>query len=435
MSKAITGRTLFPEGVQWAERSSPATRPSAWDDYWYGNQGYSSKTGIDVTEDLALTYAAVWACVRVISEDIASLPLHVYRRVDKIKERAPDHPLYPLLHDQPNDEMTAMQFREAMQAHLLLWGNCYAMIQCNLRGEPMALWPLHPGRMEVERDKSEQLIYKYTKVGAGEPDYFSKDEILHIAGLGFNGLIGYSIIKYQCEAIGLGLSNQELQSSSNKSGSRLQLWFTHPAVKAPNKEGREQFVADLRKEYGGNTGNAIGVGWEGMKAEKISQTMQEAQLAERLQMNIADICRIFRVPPHKIMDLLRSTNNNIEHQGIEYVVDCIRPWAVRWEQQINMKLLGGSREYYVEHSLDGLMRGDILSRYQAYNIAIISKILNPNECRGYENLNPYEGGDVYANPNIDKASLPDKSVDEPITDDEKERAALAIRQIRLIKGA
>jgi HK97 family phage portal protein len=423
--------------TKWEIRSTPAVRPDEWDDFWYQKQGISSKTGIDVTEDLALTFAAVWACVRVISEDIASMPLHVYHRQGKSKEKAPDHPLYRILHDYPNPEMTAMQFREALQAHLLLWGNSYSQIQRNLRGEIKALWPLHPGEITPKRDDNKELYYEYNTAD-GEKIVFGNDEIFHIAGLGFNGVTGYSVIKYQCEAIGLGLSNQELQATSNKSGSRLQLWFTHPAPKAPDPNGRKLFVADLRKEYGGSNGNAIGVGWEGMKAEKISQTMEEAQLVERLDMSIADICRVFRVPPHKIMDLKRSTNNNIEHQGIEYVVDCIRPWAVRWEQQINMKLLDGSSEYYAEHNLDGLMRGDIQTRYAAYALAIQNGIFSVNEIREKENVNPIDGGDVHLQPlnmgKLGEFSEP-KAVEAPITDDEKEQAARALRQLRIIKGA
>jgi HK97 family phage portal protein len=234
-------------------RSTKQSRPDPWNDFWYANQSQKSMTGIDVNEDNALTFAAVWACVKVISEDIASLPLHVYKRIGKSKERAQDHPVYALLHDQPNPEMTAMQFREALQAHILLWGNAYAQIQRNLRGAPLALWPLHPGRMQVKRNEDAGLYYEY-RLTKGDPILFAPDDILHIAGLGFNGLTGYSVIQYQKEAIALGISAQQYQATSYKNGGRLQLAFVHPSPKAPSEEGRKQFRKNLGKNMADRTG-------------------------------------------------------------------------------------------------------------------------------------------------------------------------------------
>jgi HK97 family phage portal protein len=369
-----------------------------WNDgWWYGNAHYESKTGLDIDPDNSLICSAVWACVKVISEDLASLPLHLYRRTEEGKERATDNPLYRLLHDAPNPEMTAMSFREALQAHVLLWGNAYAEIQRDLRGRPMAMWPLNPGNMEVERDESNSLIYVY-RLDDGTKKVFQARDIFHIPGLGYNGLIGYSVIKYQCEAIALGISAQQYQATSNKNGSRLQLAFIHPAPKAPNPEGRKQFAADLRKEFGGQGGNAIGVFWEGMKPEPISMSFEDAQFVERAKMNVVDICRIFRVPPHKIMDLERATFSNIEQQSISYVIDAIRPWAVRWEQTINNKLVA-SNDYFAEHLIDALMRGDLKSRYDAYAIGRQWGWLSINDIRGLENMNPIsDGGDVYLSP-------------------------------------
>jgi HK97 family phage portal protein len=413
--------------------SEKRPRPDDWSDFWYGNQGISSKSGQDITEDTALTYSAVWACVKVISEDLASLPLHVYVRNGKRKERAPEHPVYSLLHDQPNPEMTAMQFREALQAHLLLWGNAYAQIQRNLRGQPRYLWPLHPGQMTLKRTESNELFYEYRLQG-GEINIFQPDEILHIAGLGFNGLQGYSVIRYQCEAIALGLSAQDRQATDNKNGSRLQLAFVHPAPKAPNEEGRKAFREAIRKEYSGANGQSIGVFWEGMKPEKIGMSLEDAQFIERLKLGVLDICRIFRVPPHKIMDLERATFSNIEQQSISYVIDAVRPWAVRWEQSINNKLLDAP--YFCEHLIDALMRGDISSRYAAYAVGRQWGWLSINDIRGLENMNPIEkGGDIYLSPmNMVPAEQVGQIPEEaPVTEEEKEEAARAIRQLRLIR--
>ncbi len=429
-------------------RSERRPSPDPWSDgWWYGNAGYDSKTGLDVNQDNALTFAAVWACVKVISEDLASLPLFIYKRGSNSKEKQPDHPLYWLLHNAPNDEMTAMQFRECLQAHLLLWGNAYAEIQRNLRGQPVALWPLNPGRMTVTRP-AKDLVYEYRVTDTGERRLFAKEDIFHVAGLGFNGLIGYSPISYHREAVAIGLAAQEFQASNFKNGNRLQVVFTHPAPKAPNKEGRDEFAKEIRKEYGGRKGNAIGVLWEGMKPEKIGMTMEDAQFIESRKFNRTEICAIYRVPPHKIMDLERATFSNIEQQSISYVIDAIRPWAVRWEQAINQRLLAGSGLFFAEHSMEGLLRGDIASRYAAYAVGRQWGWLSVNDIRGLENMNPVEGGDMRLQPlNMAPlgslpapatASPPDltqgRSADDPITDEEKEQAAMIIKRLRLIKG-
>lgn len=418
-------------------RSTKKPRPEDWDDFWYSKQPYDNSTGIDVNEDVALTYSAVWACVKVISEDLASLPLFLYRRNGKSKERYEDHPLYYLLHDAPNPEMSALSFRESMQAHLLTWGNAYAEIQRNMRGQPMAMWPLNPGQMEVIRP-AQELVYKYTIPGES-PRYFSKQDVFHVAGMGYNGIIGYSPIGYQREAIGVGLAAQEWQGSNLKNGGRLQLAFVHPAERAPNQEGRDAFAKKIREEYGGRKGQSIAVLWEGMKPEKIGMTMEDAQFIESRKFNRSEICAIYRVPPHKIMDLERATFSNIEEQSISYVIDAIRPWAVRWEQAINQQLLNGSGMFFAEHSIDALLRGDIGSRYNAYAIGRQWGWLSVNDIRSLENMNPVAEGDGYMQPMnmIELGAKPEPepvAQDSPITDEEKEQAARALRRLRLIRG-
>ena len=382
--------------MEYVKRATGRPRPDAWDDFWYSRQGFESKTGLDINEDNALTYSAVYACVKVISEDLASLPLHVYRRSGDSKDRAYDHPLYYLLHDAPNDEMSAMQFRECLQAHTLTWGNAYAEIIRDLRGMPKALWPLNPAKMTVIRPETE-LIYEY-QIENGEKKRFSAYDILHIAGLGYNGLIGYSPVGYQREAIACGISAQDWASSNFKNGGRLQLAFIHPSPKAPNKEGRDHFKDEIRKEYGGRGGQSIGVLWEGMKPEKIGMTMEDAQFLESRKFTRTEICGMYRVPAHKIGDLERATFSNIEQQALEYVVDAIRPWAVRWEQAINQRLLGGSGKFFVEHNMDGLLRGDIASRYAAYAVGRQWGWLSVNDIRERENMNPVDGGDMRLQP-------------------------------------
>jgi HK97 family phage portal protein len=431
--KPLAGRTLFPYGIPTEERSAEKIpRPNDWDDFWYSKQPYENSTGIEVNEDNALTYFALWACRKVISEDIGSIPLFIYRRDGKKKEKAVDHPAYKLLHDAPNDEMTAMQFREALQGHILTHGNAYAQIIWSYGMEPLALWPLDPSRMEVDR-AGDRLTYKYRKSGSGEERIFDKEEILHIAGLGYNGLVGFNPIKYNAETIGTGLAEQRMQAETFRDGARLSLVFVHPAPKAPNPDERERFKDKLRKEYGGHGGNRIGVTWEGMKPEKIGMTMEDAQFIESRKMTWLQVCAIHRVPPHKVMHLYQATYSNIEHQGIDYVIDSIRPWSVRWEQAINRQLLMGSEEYYAEHLLDGLMRGDTPTRYAAYAVARQWGWLNVDEIREKENLAPLPNGEgqVYLSPmNMIPA---DQIGDAPVTEEEKKRAAIVLRHLKAVK--
>lgn len=428
--------------TKWEIRKEQRPRPEPWDDFWYQRQPYESLTGIDVNEDNALTYAAVWACVKVISEDLASLPLHIYRRDGSSKERASDHPLYYLLHDAPNPEMTKMQFVEALQGHLLTFGNAYAEIVRNLRGEILGLWPLNPARMTVTRPEKE-IVYEYREE-TGKKVIFSRDDILHVAGLGFNGLIGYSPVGYMRETIACGMAAQEWQATNYKEGGALQLVFVHPGgsvanTAAPNAEGRNRIREELRKEYGGRRGHRIGATFEGMKPEKLSMTMEDAQFLESRKFTRSEISGMFRVPAHKIGDLERATFSNIEQQALEYVTDAIRPWCTRWEQAINQRLLNGSGRFFAEHNMEGLLRGDIASRYSAYAVGRNWGWLSVNDIRERENMNPVEGGDVRLQPlnMTELGSMPEAPpADEnaPVTDEEKEQAVRMIRKLRLIRS-
>jgi HK97 family phage portal protein len=380
-------------------RTKRIPRPSPDSDFWFEHTPYGTSSGVDVTEDSAMRSATVWSCVKVISEDMASMPLIVYRREGKSKERAVEHPLYQLLHDRPNPEMTSMQWRECQQLSLLLWGNAYSEIQRNLAGEPMALWPLDPSKMTVDRDKAtNELVYKYA-ISEGGTRTFSKEEILHIAGLSYNGLIGLGVIAFQRESIGTCIAGSQYQGSAMANSGMSTVCLSHPAPKAPSPEGRKAFREELQKTYAGpsNAGKWI-VLWEGMKAESISLSPADMQFIDSRKYTQIDICGIYRIPPHKIGILDRATFSNIEQQSISYVVDCLRPWCIRWEQQINMKLLGKTEEYYVEHLVDGMLRGDLPSRYAAYATGRQWGWLSVNDVRSIENMNPVPNGDEYIVP-------------------------------------
>lgn len=414
------------------ERAEKRPRPNDWDDFWYEMQGMGTLSGLDVNEETAMRFATFWACVKIISEDLASIPLFTYRRKERGREKADDLRIYHLLHSTPNPEMSAMQFRETMQSHLLRWGNAYAQIDRNLIGEIKYLWPLNPATMEVTRPGKE-LIYKYTPTGTSKAEYLPRREVFHIGGLGFNGLTGYSVVGYHREAVATGLAGQAYQATAYKSGNRLQVAFVHPAPKAPDKEQRDAWRKHIREEYAGIKGQGIGLFWENMKPEKVGMTNEDAQYIEGRKFSRNEICAIFRVPPHLVMDLERSTFSNIEHQGIEYVTHTLRPWAVRWEQAINQQLLDSSFRFYSQHSMNALLRGDTKSRYDAYAVGRQWGWLSRNDIRELEDMNPIEGGDDYLTP-MNMEVLGEEKPQPEADEETLLKAASIIRKLHLIRG-
>ena len=362
----------------------------------------SSASGKSVTATTAIQMSTVYACVRVIAETIASLPLHVYQNQGEGSVKAPEHPLYRILHDEPNTEMTSFILREVMLTHLLIYGNAYCQILRNGRGHILGLYPLLPDQMQVDRDDSGKLIYDYTtresKVVRLRPE-----DVLHIPGLGFDGVMGYSPIALEKNAIGLGLAAEEYGSKFFSNGARPSGILTHPnTVKDP-----AALRASWNAAYGGS-GNAsrVAVLEEGMSFVPLSLPNNEAQFLETRKFQVSEICRIFRVPPHMIGDLDRATFSNIESQNISFAVHTIRPWLVRIEQAINRALFPdnektggtGGRRFYVQFNLDGLMRGDYKSRMEGYAIARQNGWMSTNDIRELENLNPVseqEGGNAY----------------------------------------
>lgn len=357
-------------------------------------------TGVNVTETSALRVTAVYACVRVLAETVATLPLVVYRRQKpRGKLRDPSHPLYTVLHDQANTEMTAMQLRETMMAHVLLWGNAYASIERDGAGNVVGLWPLLPDRTYVVRDdKTGKLVY-ITTLPNGEQVLLPWDQVLHIPGLSYNGIVGYSPIQCAREAIGLALAAEEFGARFFGNGARPGGVLEHPATLSD--EAYKRLRSSWESMHRGlNNAQRLAILEEGMQYKPLTIPPEDAQFLETRKFQVTEICRLFRVPPHLVGDLERATFSNIEHQSIEFVVHTIRPWLVRWEQAINMKLLTPleRRRFFVEHIVDGLLRGDIASRYNAYAIARQNGWMSANDIRELENMNPIPGGDVYLVP-------------------------------------
>ena len=363
-----------------------------------------SSAGKNVNERSAMQMTAVYACVRILSEAIAGLPLHMYRYKDEGgKEKAIDHTLYHLLHDEPNPEMTSFVFRETLMTHLLLWGNAYAQIIRNGKGEVIALYPLMPNRMEVNRDSNGMLYYVYQKTSDDAPTLegssviLSPSEVLHVPGLGFDGLVGYSPIAMAKNAIGLSMAAEEYGAKFYANGAAPSGVLEHPGVLKDPAKVRDSWNA----AFGGSSNShKVAVLEEGLKYTPISISPNEAQFLETRKFQIDEIARIFRVPPHMVGDLEKSSFSNIEQQSLEFVKYTLDPWVVRWEQSLSRALLSETekKNYFFKFNLEGLLRGDYQSRMQGYSIGIQNGFMCPNDVRELENLDliPDElGGNKY----------------------------------------
>lgn len=358
--------------------------------------GEPTASGVSISPQGSLKLAAVWACVRVISEDIASLPLFTYRRLDRGKEKATTHRLYRLLHDAPNPYMTAMQFRETLQGHVLLWGNAYANIERDGDGWPVALWPLRPDQMDTPIiSEAGTLLYTYHMPG-GEPRALTQSDVFHLRGLSPDGLVGYSPISLHRQALSLALATMEFGNrffgNDSRPGGVLQ-------VKTKiSKEAADRMKASWEAAHQGlQKAHRVAVLEEGVEWKQVGIPPEDAQFLQTREFQLQETARIFRLNPHKLGDLSRATYSNIEELAIDHVTGTLRPWLVRWEQQINKDLVMPRERgrIYVEHLMDALLRGKTLERFQAYQLGIQNGIYSPNETRDFENMNPFAGGDLH----------------------------------------
>ena len=363
-------------------------------------------SGERVDEKSAMQIATVYACVRLLAETVAGLPLHLYRFTDDSeteKVRARDHPLYRLLYRQPNPEMTSFSFRETMMVQLLLWGNAYAQIIRDGKNNILSLYPLMPDSVEVDRDEKGRIYYIYHAYSDEVPGninkdiYFRYDEIFHVPGLGFNGLVGFSPIAMMKNSLGTTLAVEKYGSAFFKNGAQPSGVLEHPGVLKDPSKIRENWT----QVYGGaNNAHKIAVLEEGMQYKPISLPPEDSQFLSARQFGVEEICRIFRVPPHMVQDLEHATFSNIEHQSIDFVVHTLTPWMVRFEQAIVKDLLLPEEQdtYFPKFNVDGLLRGDYQSRMQGYATGISNGFLSPNDIHRLENMDliPAEkGGDDY----------------------------------------
>lgn len=381
---------------------TPLSNPDSWLFPAFGASPTSS--GVNINERTALQISAVFACVRVIAESIGSLPLHVYQRKDpRGREKALTRREYTLLHDAPNNRMTACVFREVMTAHVLLYGNAYALIELDGSAKTKALWPLSPSSVRVELAADRSLRYVVRDGVTNKDESYTYEEIVHIPGLSFDGVSGLSPVVLHREGIGLA---QALESfGAEYFGNGIAVSGILQAKKNLSLPAQERLKAQLTNEHTGRgRRHKFIVTEEDMDFKPTSVQANNAQFIESRKFQISEIARVFRVPAHLIGDLEKATFSNIEQQSLEFVEYTLRPWLVRWEQELNRKLFPISgftaSEYYVEHNIDGLLRGDFQTRMVGYGTGRQWGWLSVNDIREKEGLNPLkaEDGDQYLVP-------------------------------------
>ncbi|HEM5078184.1 TPA: phage portal protein [Streptococcus suis] len=361
-------------------------------------------SGENVDEFKAMQTTAVYACVRILAEAVASLPIHVYERTSTGKEKKVEHPLYFLLHDEPNPEMSSFVFRETLMIHLLIWGNAYVQIIRDRSGQVISLYPLLPDKMSVHRDESGKLYYKYKRQSEENPNFKEKgdailraEDVLHVPGLGFDGLIGYSPIALAKNAIGMTLATENYGASFFKNGANPGGVLEHPGILKDPKRVRDSWNA----VYNGVTNaHKVAVLEEGMKYTQVGIPPEEAQFLQTRKFQINEIARLYRIPPHMIGDLEKSSFSNIEQQSLEFVKYTLDPWVVRLEQAFKRSLFlpEEKKTYFVKFNVDGLLRGDYQSRMNGYAIGRQNGWLSTNDIRELEDLNllsDEEGGNLY----------------------------------------
>ena len=398
------------------------------EEIYLGNDTY---TGKSVSPNGALKNTAVYACVRVLSESIAGLPLHIYARRNGQKQRANDFYLYSILHDAPNPVMTSFEFREALQTHLLLWGNAYCEIEADGRGRVTALWPLRPDKMEKVEHVGSELFYRYRLPNGATKD-FRQEQIWHLRGMSGDGIHGYSPIQLARQAVALSNAAEEFGGRFFGNDARPGGALSTDGVL--DDESYERIKRSWAATHQGvSNSHRVAILEQGLSWEQIGMPLSDAQFLETRKFQISDIARIYRVPPHMIGDLERATFSNIEHQSLEFVMHSLRPWLVRWEQSIKQKLMlkKERKVYFAEFSVDGLLRGDTKSRYEAYGSGILNGWITRNEVRALENLNPLTGLDEPLTPlnmTTDTGGTTQQTNSKPTKTEQRGRKAAEYRQ-------
>ena len=362
----------------------------------YFDGGGSSLAGVSVTEHTALRNSAVWAAVGLISDDVSSLPLMLYKRLENGgKQKFDTHPLYRLLHDEPNPEMSSMVFRRTMQAHVLIWGNGYAEIERDGVGRPVYLWPLEPERVRHDRDRAGNVIYRVMSASGGEAIIPAAD-MLHLVGRSHDGSVGSSLVQHARESIGLALAAEQFGSTFFGNGATFGGVISFKGPKPPEMSENGYKESLEARHQGVKRAHKLLALYNDAQYKETGVEPNSAQFLETRQFQILEVCRWFKLPPHKLAHLSDATFSNVEQQNVDYFVSAIRPWLVLWEQELTRKLVRPLERSIqaIEHSVEGFLRGDSAARAAFYRALFDLGAITPNEIRAYENMNPLPGGDL-----------------------------------------
>lgn len=361
---------------------------------WFGSA--QTRAGVIISNDSALAIAAVYACITVISEDVAKLPLKVYRKRGNVREERPNHPVALLLR-RPHPLIRPFEWRQAITAHVLGWGNGYTLVHRNGKGEAIQLDPLGPARVTPQM-KDGRLIY-VVKDEVGYRENYTPERIMHLRGLSYDGLVGYNVIQVARESLGLAKAMEDFAANFFGSGANQRGVLEYPNVLG--KEAIERLRDGwLSQSTDPDTRKPL-ILENGMKWSATSVKPEEAQFLESRAFTIPEICRWFRMKPHKIADLSRATFSNIEEENEQYVAETLMPWLIRWEQMIESDLFTDdelSDGYYVKHNVDALLRGNTAARHAAYSAGRQWGYYSVNDIREKEDMNPVDGGDIYLQP-------------------------------------
>lgn len=379
--------------------------------YWIGR----SKSSIVVTQENARQFAAVFACVRVISESLAAMPFQVYRSDGKSRIHESAHPIDWLISTQPNPEMSAFAFWEAMISYALTWGDGYAEIERNAGGIPANLWLIGADRPRLERNSSGNLVY-IVRNEDGSETTIAAENMLHVRGPSSDGLTGMSTVSLARESIGTGLAMDQFAGGFFGNGLHAGGVLKHPGKLSD--QAHAHLKESLKELSGTQKAHAPLILEEGITWERLGLPPGDAQFLDSRVFQVREICRWFRVPPHKLGDMGQATYNNVEQQNVSFVVDTLLPWAARIEQECNLKLFGRKQRgtYYTKFKFQALLRGDIASRYAAYAVARQWGWLSVNDVRELEEMNPVEGGEEYLMPvNMLPLRFAEKYADKLVT--------------------
>ncbi len=357
--------------------------------------GYTTTTGVSVTEATAMNYSSVFAAVNAISSDIAALPLHMYKRnvADGGKDRFIGNPLYRLVHDTPNPRETSMTWRQTVMSHALLYGNGYSEIVRNGAGQPSSIWHITPDRVTPWLRDGE-LFYRVVNRDSSD-DYIPAADMIHIRGIGWDGYQGYGVIAKARESIGLGMAAEQFGAAMYGNGLAIGGVISFPGPKPPELS-EKNYTDKLNSQHKGvDRAHKLLALYNGAKYERMNISPNDAQFLETRKFQVAEIARWFNLPPHKLGDLSGSTHSNIEQQSIDYYTNSLLPWLKIWEQELYLKLVPASERniQFFEHDAKGFLRADSQMRWEAFSRQFMAGAITPNEMRDSENLNPTKGGD------------------------------------------